>query len=99
MNLKLPAMHLFRLAPAFTLCVCWTSVSIAQSGLAKPVLKSYQERAAIYAHSDLALRGEPTKEEGLARCLGDWDSSTHMTNAEWRRSCERSVVYDPGAFL
>jgi hypothetical protein len=98
MNLKLPAMHLFRLASAFTLCVCSASVSFTQSSLAKPMLKSYQERAAIYAHSDLALRGDPTNEERLARCLGDWDSSTHMTKGEWRRSCERSVVYDPDAF-
>jgi hypothetical protein len=87
-------MHLFRLAAAFSICVCWASVSFT----AKPALKSFQERAAIYAHSDLALRGEPTKEERLARCLGDWDSSSHMTKIEWRRSCERSVVYDPGAF-
>jgi|SRR6476619_7920937 hypothetical protein len=96
--LKLPAMHLFRLVPAFTLCVCWANISFTQSGLAKPVLKSYQDRAAIYAHSDLALRGEPTNEDRLARCSGDWDSSTHMTKTEWRRSCERSVIYDPDAF-
>jgi hypothetical protein len=74
------------------------ATAIAESSLAKPMLKSYQERAAIYAHSDLALRGDPTNEERLARCLGDWDSSTHMTKGEWRRSCERSVVYDPDAF-
>ena len=92
--LKLSAMDLFRLA----ISVCWASVSFTQSGLAKPVLKSFQERASIYAHSDLALRSEPTKEERFARCLGDWDPSTHMTKTEWRRSCERSVVYDPDAF-
>jgi hypothetical protein len=91
-------MHLFRLAAAFTICVCWAGVSFTHSSLAKPVLKSFHERAAIYAHSDLALRDEPTKEERLARCLGDWDSSSHMTKTEWRRACERSVVYDPDAF-
>jgi hypothetical protein len=83
---------LFRLAAALTISVCWASVSFTQSSLAKPVLNT------IYARSNLALRGEPTKEQRLARCLGDWDSSTHMTKTEWRRSCERSVVYDPDAF-
>jgi hypothetical protein len=91
-------MHLFRLAHAFAICVCWASVSFTQGGLAKPVLKSFQERAFRYTHSDLALRSEPTKAERFARCLGDWDSSTHMTKTEWRRSCERSVVYDSDAF-
>jgi hypothetical protein len=91
-------MHLFRLASAFTICVCSASVSFTQSSSAKPVLKSFQERAAIYAHSDLALQGESTKEERMARCLGDWDPSGHMTKTEWRRSCERSIVYDPDAF-
>ena len=79
-------MQLFRFAAAFTLCVCGATVSFAQSSLANPVLKSFPERAAICAHSDLALRGDPTKEERLARCLGDWDSSTHMTKIEWRRA-------------
>jgi hypothetical protein len=95
---KLPAMYLFKLAPAFAIGVCWANVSFTQTGLAAPVLKSYRERASIYAHSDLALRSEPTKEERLVRCLGAWDSSTHMTKTEWRSSCERSIVYDPDAF-
>jgi hypothetical protein len=96
--LRLPAMYLFKLARAFAIGVCWASVSFTQTGLAAPVLKSYQERASLYAHSDLALRSQPSNTEKFVRCLGDWDPSTHMTKNEWRRSCERSVVYDPDAF-
>jgi hypothetical protein len=29
--------------------------------------------------------------EGLAACMEFWDSGTHMTKAEWKASCERSV--------
>ena len=29
--------------------------------------------------------------EGLAACLEFWDSATHMTKAEWKAACERSV--------
>jgi hypothetical protein len=29
--------------------------------------------------------------EGLAACLEFWDRATHMTKAEWKASCERSV--------
>ena len=62
-----------------------------------PGLSSRARSVAAQASGRTAA-GEPTKEERLARCLGDWDSSTHMTKNEWRRSCERSVIYDPDAF-
>jgi len=29
--------------------------------------------------------------EGLAACMEFWDSGTHMTKAEWKAACERSV--------
>jgi hypothetical protein len=29
--------------------------------------------------------------EGLAACMEFWDAGTHMTKAEWKASCERSV--------
>jgi len=29
--------------------------------------------------------------EGLAACLEFWDKATHMTKAEWKAACERSV--------
>src|SRR5262245_23326998 len=29
--------------------------------------------------------------EGLAACLEFWDCATHMTKAEWKAACERSV--------
>ena len=29
--------------------------------------------------------------EGLAACLEFWDRATHMTKAEWKASCKRSV--------
>jgi hypothetical protein len=29
--------------------------------------------------------------ETLAACMGLWDSSTHMTNGEWRATCVRTL--------
>ena len=40
-----------------------------------------------------------------ATCLQDWDAATHMTQAEWRTTCERVaaerrtfLLQDPGTF-
>jgi hypothetical protein len=29
--------------------------------------------------------------ESLEACMGFWDSGTHMTRAEWRRACQRTL--------
>jgi hypothetical protein len=33
----------------------------------------------------------PLHRETLNDCLGDWDTQTHMTKAEWREACQRTV--------
>jgi hypothetical protein len=90
-------MQIPKVALVIALCISWTGASIIQS-IARPILKSVKERAAKYARPDLALMKKPITKKELARCLGDWDSGTHMTTGEWRRACERSVKLYPATF-
>jgi hypothetical protein len=33
----------------------------------------------------------PNRPNTLGDCLADWDAATHMSKAEWRRTCQRTV--------
>src|SRR5262245_53127107 len=49
------------------------SLGAAQSGKSAEEVQIIKQRAA----------------EWLTRCLGDWDTQTHMSKTEWRTTCER----------
>jgi hypothetical protein len=36
-----------------------------------------------------ATRFQKMYAEYVAACMKDWDTATHMTRAQWRRTCER----------
>jgi hypothetical protein len=33
----------------------------------------------------------PNRPQTMGDCLADWDAATHMSKAEWLRSCQRTV--------
>jgi len=33
----------------------------------------------------------PNRPQTMGDCLADWDAGTHMSKAEWRQSCQRTV--------
>ena len=33
----------------------------------------------------------PNRPQTMGDCLADWDAATHMSKAEWRQSCQRTV--------
>jgi len=38
-----------------------------------------------------SLRAEPTDEQRMNDCMAIWDKGTHMTKAQWRRSCKTTL--------
>jgi hypothetical protein len=40
---------------------------------------------------DVATPPAETREETLAECLSYWDPGTHMSKAEWRETCKRTL--------
>ena len=41
--------------------------------------------------TDVLPSPTPNRPETLGDCLADWDAGTHMSKAEWRQSCLRTV--------
>jgi hypothetical protein len=73
---------------AVILGICWKNAT--QHSIVEPI-QSVQQ-GVKYA------KAEPDRQGKLALCLGDWDTSSHMSKSEWRRACERTVSLYPTAF-
>ena len=60
-------------------------------------------RAGAPASVKTAASEQELTERAFTQCMADWDTSTHMTKADWQRVCRRVVTdrvrfkmqYDP----
>jgi hypothetical protein len=42
--------------------------------------------------TDAKAAAAKSEADSLQQCLNDWDKATHMTRAEWARTCRRVVI-------
>jgi hypothetical protein len=42
--------------------------------------------------------GKTTRHVRMRRCLQSWDPGTQMSKSEWKRSCQRMIIRQPGMF-
>ena len=64
-----------------------TPTTLTAGGAARTNSPSASSTSPTEAASGLAGGGG----KSLADCMGFWDRGTHMTKAEWRASCARSL--------
>src|SRR5262245_46595822 len=84
-------------APAAPAPTSRTAVPLTRSSPIAPLSSSTSSSTAVPTalptggSSGVPLSTPGGGREGLAACLEFWDSATHMTKAEWKAACERSV--------
>jgi hypothetical protein len=45
-----------------------------------------------------ASQGKSARQARMRRCLQSWDPATQMSKGEWRRTCQRVIIQQPGMF-
>ena len=45
-----------------------------------------------------ASQGKAARQARMRRCLQSWDSATQMSKREWRQTCQRVIIQQPGMF-
>jgi hypothetical protein len=45
-----------------------------------------------------ASQDKAAREARMRRCLQSWDPATQMSKREWRRTCQRVIVEQPGLY-
>jgi hypothetical protein len=45
-----------------------------------------------------ASPGKTARQARMRRCLQSWDPATQMSKSEWRRTCQRVIIQQPGMF-
>jgi hypothetical protein len=82
------------------LCLQGAARSIPDAALvhtAAPAIKHHRGAVAPGV-VPAASPAKTTREARMRRCLQSWDPSTQMSKSEWRRSCERMIIRQPGLF-
>lgn len=62
------------------------------------VLKPAKERHQQSSSPSMALTPGAGEDADFARCIADWDATTHLTKREWRSACRRAIKDYPGSF-
>jgi hypothetical protein len=92
-----------RYAPAIAvaaLCLQGAARSLPDAALVHAAAPAIQHHrgAAGPGVVPAASPGKTTRQARMRRCLQGWDASTQMSRSEWRRSCERMIIRQPGLF-
>ncbi|MFA5902190.1 MAG: hypothetical protein WC829_24110 [Hyphomicrobium sp.] len=72
---------------AFTSAAAFGATALADTTTSADPVKSASEPAVTTGSIDV----EPTFEQRIQECMAVWDRGTHMTKAQWRRSCRTTL--------
>jgi hypothetical protein len=64
----------------------------------KPAKDRHQQSSRYQDNPSMALTPGAGEDMDFARCVADWDATTHLTKREWRSACRRAIRDYPGAF-
>ncbi len=45
-----------------------------------------------------ASQGKAARQARMRRCLQSWDPATQMSKREWKQTCQRVIIQQPGMF-
>jgi hypothetical protein len=46
----------------------------------------------------IASRGKAARQARMRRCMQSWDPATQMSKHEWKDTCRRVIIQQPGMF-
>ena len=62
----------------------------------KPLIQHLREGSASLVPA--ASQGKVARQARIRRCLQSWDPATQMSKREWRQTCQRVIIQQPGMF-
>jgi hypothetical protein len=81
-----------RLARTLTIAL---SAAVAMSAIAvadpAPQADATQQPTDVPAVTTGSINLDPTFEQRMTDCMAIWDKGTHMTRAQWRRTCKTTL--------
>lgn len=99
-------MYRFSASARYATAIALTALWIGTPAGASPAAVSIRATDPLIQHlregsADLvpaASQGKAARQARMRRCLQSWDPATQMSKREWRQTCQRVIIQQPGMF-